>query len=65
MNENITKRNELLAQKVIQGLKSRNMTGYYAAGAEEALTKALELIPEGAIIISSIEIITRTNARRC
>ena len=27
MNPNIVKRNELLAQKVIKGLKSRNMTG--------------------------------------
>ncbi len=50
MNENITKRNELLAQKVIGGLKSRNMTGYYAADKEEALKKALELIPEGATV---------------
>ena len=31
MNENIVKRNELLAQKVIKGLESRNMSGYYAA----------------------------------
>lgn len=46
MNENIFKRNELLAQKVIQGLKSRNMTGYYAANKEEALKLALDLIPE-------------------
>ncbi len=50
MNENITKRNELLAQKVIKGLESRNMTGYYAADKEEALKKALELIPEGATV---------------
>ena len=50
MNENITKRNELLAQKVIKGLESRNMTGYYAANKEEALKKALELIPEGSSI---------------
>ena len=50
MNENITKRNELLATKVIRGLESRNMTGYYAATKEEALTKALELIPEGSSI---------------
>ncbi len=47
MNENIAKRNELLAQKVIKGLESRNMTGYYAATKEEALKKALEIIPEG------------------
>ena len=50
MNENITKRNEKLAQKVIEGLKSRNMTGYYAATKEDALKKALELIPKGSSI---------------
>ena len=31
MNENITKRNALLAQKVMKGLESRNMSAYYAA----------------------------------
>lgn len=46
MNDVVTKRNELLAQTVIKGLQSRNMTGYYAATKEEALKKALELIPE-------------------
>ncbi len=46
MNENIFKRNELLAQKVIKGLQSRNMTGYYAASKEDALKLALSLIPE-------------------
>ena len=30
MNPNIIKRNDLLAQKVIKGLKSRNMEGFYA-----------------------------------
>ena len=50
MNENIVKRNELLAQKVIKGLESRNMTGYYVPTAEEALKKALGLIPEGATV---------------
>ncbi len=50
MNENIAKRNELLAQKVIKGLESRNMTGYYAATKEEALAKALEIIPEGSSV---------------
>jgi len=50
MNENIFKRNELLAEKVIKGLESRNMTGYYAANKEEALKKALELIPKGSSI---------------
>ena len=50
MNENITKRNELLAQKVIKGLASRNMTGYYAKDKEEALNIALSLIPEGSSV---------------
>lgn len=30
MNENVRKRNAVLAQTVIKGLESRNMTGYYA-----------------------------------
>ena len=47
MEDNTFKRNELLAQKVIKGLASRNMTGYYAADRKEALKLALELIPEG------------------
>jgi hypothetical protein len=50
MNENIIKRNELLAAKVIKGLESRNMTGYFVANKEEALKKALELIPEGSSV---------------
>ena len=50
MNPNIVKRNELLAQKVIKGLGSRNMTGYYAASKEEALRLALELIPKGSSV---------------
>ncbi len=50
MNEMILRRNELLAKKVIKGLESRNMTGYYAAGSGEALEKALELIAEGSSV---------------
>ena len=50
MNPNIAKRNELLAQKVIKGLESRNMTGYYAHNKEEALETALSLIPEGSTV---------------
>ncbi len=46
----VTKRNALLAQRVIKGLESRNMTGYYAADRAEALKKALELIPEGSTV---------------
>ena len=50
MNENITKRNELLAVKVIEGLKSRNMSGYYAKDKEAAKELALSLIPEGSSV---------------
>lgn len=50
MDENMVKRNACLAQTVIKGLESRNMSGYYAANKEEAVKKALELIPEGSSI---------------
>ena len=50
MNENVAKRNALLAQKVIQGLASRNMTGHWAASKDEALALALSLIPEGSSV---------------
>ena len=50
MNRYMTKRNELLAQKVIKGLASRNMTGHYAESREEALREALALIPEGSTV---------------
>lgn len=50
MNEIIAKRNRLLAETVIKGLKSRNMSGYYAETREEALRTALELIPEGSSV---------------
>jgi translation initiation factor RLI1 len=42
MNNNITTRNRMLAQKVIKGFESRNMTGYYAETKEDAL-KILEV----------------------
>ena len=50
MSEYLTKRNALLAQKVIKGLASRNMTGYYAEGREAARDLALSLIDEGATV---------------
>ena len=48
--EIIDKRNALYAQKVIKGLESRNMSGYYAENKEDALKKALELIGEGSSV---------------
>ena len=50
MDANIIRRNELLAQKVIKGLGTRNMTGYYAKDKEEALRTALSMIPEGSTV---------------
>ena len=49
-NEMTVKRNDLLSEKIIKGLKSRNMDGYYAHSKEEALKIALSLIPEGSSI---------------
>ena len=50
MNENRKIRNELLAQQIIKGLKSRHMNGYYAESKEAALDMALKMIPEGSTI---------------
>lgn len=50
MDQNIARRNDLLAQKIIKGLESRNMSGYYTASREEALKTALSLIPEGSSV---------------
>jgi hypothetical protein len=43
-------RNRKRAQKVLTGLASRKMEGYFVETREEALQKALELIPEGASV---------------
>lgn len=50
MNKNMYIRNEKLAAKVIKGLQSRNMSGYYAANQKEALAIALSLIPEDSMV---------------
>lgn len=50
MDDITFKRNELLAPHVIKALESRNHEAYYAANAEAALAKALELIPEGSSV---------------
>lgn len=43
-------RNEALGQRVVKALESRNMEAYYTDTKEEALKKALELIPKGSTI---------------
>ncbi len=50
MNDNVYKKNELLASVVIKGLQSRNMSGYYAKDKDEALKIALSLIPENSTV---------------
>ncbi|MDD3401765.1 MAG: lactate utilization protein [Hespellia sp.] len=45
-----TMRNDVLAASVVKGLESRNMEAYYVHTKEEALAKALELIPEGSSV---------------
>lgn len=50
MDQNKAKRNKLLAEKVIKGLQSRNMEGYYVDNREEALKKVFSLIPRGSSI---------------
>ena len=39
-------RNEVLGTRVVKAIESRNMEAYYVKTKEEALAKALELIPE-------------------
>jgi len=50
MNSHIVMRNELLARKVIKGLESRNMCGYYTPDRDAALALALSMIPEGSSV---------------
>lgn len=50
MDETISQRNERLARKVVKGLASRNMEGFYSPTKEAALAQALSLIPEGSSV---------------
>ena len=66
----IAQRNELLGKAVIANLAKRNMEGYYCATKEEALQKALELIPEtdvvtwgGSVSIDEIGLLAAVKAR--
>ena len=43
-------RNEKLGARVVAALESRNMEAYYVETKEEAVKKALELIPKGSSI---------------
>lgn len=47
MNGNRIKRNQMLGEKVIKALNSRNIEAFYAESKKDALKIALELIPEG------------------
>lgn len=71
MLEAEAKRNELLGKRLIENLNKRNMETYYCATKEEALAKALELIPETDVVswggseslneIGLIEAVKKTN----
>ena len=50
MDKFVVKRNDLLAEQVIKNLKSRQIEGHYVQTKEEALSLALELIPEGSSV---------------
>ena len=50
MDKMIKKRNDLLSARIIKGLESRNMKGFYAQNKAEALRLALELIPAGSSV---------------
>ena len=54
-------RNEVLGKRVVQALESRNMEAYYVETKEEAVKKALELIPKG----SSISMGGATSVKEC
>lgn len=71
MQENelaVKARNRLLAKKVIQNLHSRQFGAYYCENAEEAVQKALSLIPEnstvswgGSVTLSETGLLGRIN----
>ena len=44
------KRNDVLGKRIVKALESRNMEAYYVKTKEEAVCKALELIPKGSTI---------------
>lgn len=48
MDQNRIKRNQMLGAKIVKELTARNMEAYYTDSKEEALKKALELIPKEA-----------------
>ncbi len=49
-NEVVEKRNALLGKTVVSNLEKRHFEAYYCTTAQEALQKAIELIPEGSSI---------------
>ena len=50
MDQNRIKRNQMLGAKIVKELTARNMEAYYTDSKEEALKKALEVIPEASSI---------------
>jgi len=49
-DDSLSKRNALLAPRIIRALKGRKFQAYYCADAEEAAEKAISLIPPGSTV---------------
>ena len=58
-------RNEALGKRVVKALESRNMEAYYVKTKEEAVKKALELIPKGSTINMGGSASERVRSDRC
>lgn len=50
MEENRKKRNRILSKEILKRLEIRGIEGYYADSKQEALTIALNMIPEGSVV---------------
>lgn len=51
INNSFSKRNALLAPRLIKALKNRKIRAYYCADATEAVEKALSLISPGSTLL--------------
>lgn len=58
-NEMINERNKKVAEKIIDNLNKRNMTGYFAKDKDEALKIALSIIPEGSVVTQGGSVSTK------
>ena len=50
MDANRTKRNQLLGERIIKGLESRNMEGYYFEDSKSCVEAIMKMMPEGSVV---------------